>query len=168
MEHWYNDVDRWKPNYSEQKPIQVTLCLPKIPHGLTWVWNWASGVNLLHVLDGALVSHLSFHLPISIYLWPSLEVCVYTEVSSFTSYPYSDSGHILVTNCPTSRISFPPRSPCIPPPLFFYILLHNATTEPLWVLVHDIAFVSSRGQISVFSCTYAALYCYHQGSPCFM
>lgn len=88
---------------------------------------------------GVLVPHFSFNLPISFHLWPSLDVCVETEVSFFTSYPYSDPSHILVTNCPTSRISFPPRSPCIPPLLFVvysYIMQrqnrfgYSCTTSP--------------------------------------
>ena len=167
-EHWHNDVDRWKPKHSGENPIPVPLCLPK---NLT---RTGMGLKLglrcdvycsfwIPYICGATVPHILLQLPISIHLWPSLDVCVLTDVSFLTSYPYSDSCHNLITNCPTSRISFPPRYPCNPPSLFVYILPHNAATERLWVVVHDITTVFWRGQISGFSCAYAALYCYHQG-----
>jgi hypothetical protein len=43
-EQWWNDTDSGKPNNWE-KPVPVPLCPPKIPHGLIWVWTWASVVR---------------------------------------------------------------------------------------------------------------------------
>jgi hypothetical protein len=36
MEHWWNDIDRGKPKYSEEKPVPMPLCPPQISHVLAW------------------------------------------------------------------------------------------------------------------------------------
>ena len=43
MEHWWNNTDRGKLRYSEEKKLfPVLLCSPEIPHRLVCVWTWAS------------------------------------------------------------------------------------------------------------------------------
>ena len=36
MEHRWNDSDRKKTNVLREKLVPLPLCLPQIPHGLTW------------------------------------------------------------------------------------------------------------------------------------
>jgi hypothetical protein len=45
IDHQWNESDKGKPKYSEEKPVPVPLCPPKIPHGLTLDRTRASAVG---------------------------------------------------------------------------------------------------------------------------
>jgi hypothetical protein len=37
--HWWTDIDKSEPHYSEKKPFSALTCTPKISHGMVSDWN---------------------------------------------------------------------------------------------------------------------------------
>jgi hypothetical protein len=56
MEHWWNDIDRGKPNYSEETCLSTTSSFQKFPHLSKWIHSTPHSISLRSILM------LSFHL----------------------------------------------------------------------------------------------------------
>jgi hypothetical protein len=57
-----------------EKPVPVPLCPPQIPHGLAWVWTWASGVR------GWWLTVRAMAQPKKMFNWHMNETCTFKTV----------------------------------------------------------------------------------------